>query len=200
MGRPGDRVVPPPGGRRGRSGLHRARWWPTATRGNPRDSATENRPPPGAGTASGGGKGETVVQETTSGPGDRTGSVNPTWSKVKKSARLSGAPDARAFEGCPPEHAGGPLEAAGNGRPRWMVAPLRRNRTRPTGQARSAHWSGSDPAEWATGPRPSSPRPARRHLAPPSRRPPRWRLLAASSRISSCRRPVPSDMAVSRPG
>ena len=32
-----------------------------------------------------GGKGETVVQETTSGPGDRVGSANPTWSKVKKS-------------------------------------------------------------------------------------------------------------------
>jgi hypothetical protein len=32
-------------GPRGRSGLHRARWWLTATRGNPRDSATENRPP-----------------------------------------------------------------------------------------------------------------------------------------------------------
>jgi len=26
-----------------------------------------------------------VVQETTSDPGDRAGSVNPTWSKVKKS-------------------------------------------------------------------------------------------------------------------
>ena len=39
---------------RGTSGLHRARWWPTATRSDPRDSATENRPPrhrlrPGAG-------------------------------------------------------------------------------------------------------------------------------------------------------
>jgi len=33
-----------------------------------------------------GGKGETAVQETTSGPGDRTGSANPTWSKVKKSS------------------------------------------------------------------------------------------------------------------
>ena len=31
--------------RRGRSGLHRARWWVTPTRGDPRDSATENRPP-----------------------------------------------------------------------------------------------------------------------------------------------------------
>ncbi len=30
---------------RGRSGLRRAGWWVTPTRGNPRDSATENRPP-----------------------------------------------------------------------------------------------------------------------------------------------------------
>ena len=31
--------------RRGKSGLHRARWWPTATHGDVRDSATEIRPP-----------------------------------------------------------------------------------------------------------------------------------------------------------
>ena len=43
--------------RRGTSGLHRAGWWLTATRGDPRDSATENRPP---GTSAPG-KGETVV-------------------------------------------------------------------------------------------------------------------------------------------
>ena len=30
---------------RGKSGLHRARCWPTASRGDPQDSATENRPP-----------------------------------------------------------------------------------------------------------------------------------------------------------
>jgi F-type H+-transporting ATPase subunit beta len=30
---------------RGTSGLHRARWWVTPTRGNPRDSATESKPP-----------------------------------------------------------------------------------------------------------------------------------------------------------
>src|SRR4051794_28754984 len=67
--------------RRGKSGLHRARWWVTPTRGDPRDSATESRPP----TRSGGvGKGETVVQETTSTPGDRGGSANPTGSKTKK--------------------------------------------------------------------------------------------------------------------
>src|ERR671916_3277463 len=31
--------------RRGTSGLHRAGWSSTATRGDPRDSATENKPP-----------------------------------------------------------------------------------------------------------------------------------------------------------
>ena len=30
---------------RGKSGLHRAGWWVTPTRGDPRESATENRPP-----------------------------------------------------------------------------------------------------------------------------------------------------------
>ena len=29
----------------GKSGLHRARWFVTRTGGNPRESATENRPP-----------------------------------------------------------------------------------------------------------------------------------------------------------
>src|SRR4051812_25749355 len=68
---------------RGTSGLQRARWWVTPTRGNPRESATENRPPLLAPVRRG--KGETVVQETTSEPGDRVGLANPTWSKVKKS-------------------------------------------------------------------------------------------------------------------
>ena len=35
----------PSGRRRGKSGLRRAGWLSTATRGDPRDSATENRPP-----------------------------------------------------------------------------------------------------------------------------------------------------------
>src|SRR6186997_3223070 len=92
--------------RRGTSGLHRAGWWLTATRGDPRDSATENRPPrrpPGRR-----GKGETVVQETTSVPGDRNGSANPTWSKIKKPpdpVNLRGRRCA-CVEGGPPEYAG----------------------------------------------------------------------------------------------
>ena len=36
---------------RGKSGLHRAGCWPTASRGDPQDSATENRPPPRASRA-----------------------------------------------------------------------------------------------------------------------------------------------------
>ncbi len=36
---------PSRGASRGTSGLHRAGWWLTATRGDPRDSATESRPP-----------------------------------------------------------------------------------------------------------------------------------------------------------
>lgn len=54
-GRP--RGVPFGGASRGTSGLHRAGWWLTATRGDPRDSATESKPP---GTSVPG-KGETVV-------------------------------------------------------------------------------------------------------------------------------------------
>ena len=50
--------VPGNGCCRGTSGLYRAGWWVTPTRGDPRDSATENRPP--APTRVGTGKGETV--------------------------------------------------------------------------------------------------------------------------------------------
>jgi len=39
--------------RRGKSGLHRAGWWVTPTRGDPRESATESRPPRRAGTRGG---------------------------------------------------------------------------------------------------------------------------------------------------
>jgi hypothetical protein len=49
--------------------------------------------------------------------------VNPTWSKVK---RLRFGVTAQAFEGGPPEPAGRPLEAVGNGSRRWMVARLDR--------------------------------------------------------------------------
>jgi len=49
--------------------------------------------------------------------------VNPTWSKVKRSRF---GVTAQAFEGGPPEPAGRPLEAVGNGSRRWMVAHLDR--------------------------------------------------------------------------
>ncbi len=53
-----------------------------------------------------------MVQETTSDPGDRIGSVNPTRSKIRQCAT----------EGGPPERTGRLLETVGNGGPRWMVA------------------------------------------------------------------------------
>ena len=46
----------PSGARRGKSGLRRAGCWLTASRGDSKDSATENRPP----APQGAGKGETV--------------------------------------------------------------------------------------------------------------------------------------------
>ena len=70
-----------------------------------------------------------MVQETTSDPGDRIGSVNPTRSKSRQCAS----------EGGPPEHTGRTLEVVGNGDPRWMaVTPVRAtgpgDRTRLTGR------------------------------------------------------------------
>lgn len=44
----------------GKSGLDRARWWVTPTRGDPRESATETRPPMAYSYAVGSGKGEKV--------------------------------------------------------------------------------------------------------------------------------------------
>lgn len=71
MGWPGDRVTNRETGRcRGRSGLHRTRWWVTPTRGNPRDQCHRKQT---AVAPRSGGKGETVVQETTSAAGDRRG-------------------------------------------------------------------------------------------------------------------------------
>lgn len=61
-----------------------------------------------------------MVQETTSTPGDRGGSANLTWSKLRQDA----------FEGGPPEHPGRALEVVGNGDPRWMTVTV----TRATGR------------------------------------------------------------------
>jgi hypothetical protein len=108
-------TVSRPGGRgtgrtagpcRGRSGLHRAGCWLTASRGDPQDSATERKPPM-AGLRVRTGKGETVRQERTSDGGDPAGSVNPTRSKAKRGKRAARPP---------PEREGSP------GRPlRWMA-------------------------------------------------------------------------------
>jgi transposase len=105
--------------RRGTSGLHRAGWLLTATRGDPRESATESRPP-GVGAV----RRRRLVRVKR-------------WCKRPPAPRVTGVarqtpPGARsrgslrapvqAFEGGPPEPAGRPLEPAGNGRPRWMTA------------------------------------------------------------------------------
>src|SRR3984885_15008094 len=83
VSRPGGRGTGRPAGScRGRSGLHRAGCWLTASRGDPQDSATE-RKPPRAGLRARTGKGEKVRQERTSDGGDTAGSVNPSRSKVK---------------------------------------------------------------------------------------------------------------------
>ena len=59
---------------RGRSGLRRAGCWLTASRGDPQESATENKPPMDDGLWAGvTGKGETVRQERTSTGGDLGG-------------------------------------------------------------------------------------------------------------------------------
>ena len=71
MGWPGGRVTEGFTSRcRGRSGLHRTRWWVTPTRGDPRDQCHRKQT---AVAPRSGGKGETVVQETTSAAGDRRG-------------------------------------------------------------------------------------------------------------------------------
>ncbi len=67
--------------------------------------------------------------------GDSRGLVNPTWSKVKRSRF---GVTAQAFEGGPPEPAGRPLEAVGNGSRRWMVARRGNAATEPGLQADSS--------------------------------------------------------------
>ena len=146
-------TVSRPGGRgpgrktapgRGRSGLRRAGCWLTASRGDPQDSATENRPPMarsrnGAGT----GKGETVPQERTSGRGDPAGSVNPTRSKAKRGtwaarppASNVGSPQVGRIDGWPPV---------------------------PPGTTESRLQAGSPSLPRLASPRLASPSPARRH-------------------------------------
>ena len=123
---------------RGTSGLHRARWWVTPTRGDPRESATENRPPVV-------GFGPVPVRvkrwcKRPPAPGvTQVARQTPPGARSRRVARYGGRP-AQTFEGGPPESAGRPLEPAGNGRPRWMAAGRdsaarrRGHRTRRTGR------------------------------------------------------------------
>src|SRR3954467_223620 len=81
----------------GKSGLHRAGCWLTASRGDSRDSATEKRPPAKAG------KGETVREERTA--------------PVATRAARQAPPGARAHRGAmrlPAALPGSSLEAGGN--------------------------------------------------------------------------------------
>ncbi len=138
-------------------------------------------------------------------PGDRCGSVNPTRSKVKKDGLR---PSARTFEGGPPEFAGRPHEAVGNGSPRWMVADRSTARcaeTEPGLQASSSlaspcpaeTWSGLVPQS-ADSPQelraPSRPPPGSGRQSPATggRRcrasRPRWRARAGTARSSPIRR------------
>jgi len=85
-------------------------------------------------SAGGGSKGETVRQERTSAPGDRGGSANPTRSKVKRVHRRCIPAEDTRRRAARPMPAGRPLESAGNGRSRWMVAPRAKCREAARGQ------------------------------------------------------------------
>ena len=104
-GRPGPvtlvSTVSRPGGRgrdrfgpgRGRSGLHRAGCWLTASRGDPQESATENRPPMAAPPAQ-----VRVKRCGKSAPAVRAtgGSANPTRSKAKRGTGLPARPGGKS--------------------------------------------------------------------------------------------------------
>ena len=107
---------------RGKSGLHRAGCWPTASGGDPREQCHRKQ------TASLISQGIRGVRVKACGKSARIGmvtflSANPIWSKVRAlvahrrrtSGRKSG------LEGGPPESAGRPLDGVGNGVRRRMV-------------------------------------------------------------------------------
>ena len=137
-----------PGGRgstcgwrsRGRSGLHRAGRWATPTRGDPRDSATENRPPPRA-PRSAAVRVKRWCKRPPSAAGDRRGSANPTRSKVEEGLGHPHprAPYARTIEGGPPKDPRvdcrrRPVTVVVDGWPPNGEGNDPGNRTRPTGQ------------------------------------------------------------------
>jgi hypothetical protein len=99
---------------RGTSGLHRARCWVTPSRGNPQESATENRPPM-AGPVAGRGPAQVRVK--------RCGKSAPA-SGATRAARQTppGARPRRGRTARPQTPPGRPLEPAGNRRPRGMAA------------------------------------------------------------------------------
>src|SRR5262245_66442460 len=98
---------------RGKSGLHRARWWVTPTRGDPRDSATENRPPL---------PGEVRVKRWCKRPPATraTGSARQTPPGARSRSPVPSGTGRAYAEGGPPEYAGRPLEGGGSGPHRQM--------------------------------------------------------------------------------
>jgi hypothetical protein len=99
---------------RGTSGLHRARCWVTPSRGDPQESATENRPPM-AGPVAGRGPAQVRVK--------RCGKSAPAPGATRAARQTPpGARPRRGRTARPRTPPGRPLEPAGNRRPRGMAA------------------------------------------------------------------------------
>ncbi len=117
--RPGGRVPAPSRERRrpvrGTSGLHRARCWVTPSRGDPQESATENRPP--------------MAWRHVQARVKRCGKSAPAPGATRAArqtppgARPDRGRTARPTGAQAPRPPGRPLEPAGNRRPRGMAAP-----------------------------------------------------------------------------
>jgi len=98
---------------RGKSGLHRAGWSVTPTRGDPRESATENRPPAFA-----------LARVKRWGKSPPAPGVTRAARQTPPGARSRGGPPGplrRRSRAARPMPAGRPHEATGNGGPRWMT-------------------------------------------------------------------------------
>ena len=104
---------------RGKSGLHRARWWVTPTGRKPRDSATENKPPMARS------QDRDQVRAKRWGKSPPRGRRRPWHGKphLEKGHIEEERPQGFTTRPAPSELLGRPFEAAGNGGPRSMAAP-----------------------------------------------------------------------------
>ena len=103
----------PSGTVRGTSGLHRARCWVTPSRGDPQESATENRPPMAACSP------EAAAQVRVK----RCGKSAPASGVTRMAWQTPpGARSDRGRAARPPTPPGRPLELSGNRQPRGMAA------------------------------------------------------------------------------